>query len=121
MDCSQPVSSVHRISPAKNTGVGCHFLLQGIFPTRRSNSHHLHLLHWQADSLPLSHMGSPSISDFWPKQLCKNKFLLSSAAKFLVMCYYSSPEKLTKIPTNFNSSTFSFLFLFKILIITKCL
>ena len=36
--------------PGKNTGVGCHFLLQGIFPTQGSN---LQLLHWQADSLPL--------------------------------------------------------------------
>ena len=26
-------------SPAKNTGVGCHFLLQGIFPTQGSNPH----------------------------------------------------------------------------------
>ena len=25
------------LSPGKNTGVGCHFFLQGIFPTRRSN------------------------------------------------------------------------------------
>ena len=25
-------------SPGKNSGVGCHFLLQGIFPTQRSNS-----------------------------------------------------------------------------------
>ena len=24
-------------SPGKSTGVGCHFLLQGIFPTQRSN------------------------------------------------------------------------------------
>ena len=30
-------SSVHGDSPGKNTGVGCHFLLQGIFPTQRSN------------------------------------------------------------------------------------
>ena len=29
----------------KNTGVGCHFLLQGIFPTQGSNSHLLRLLH----------------------------------------------------------------------------
>jgi len=28
MDCSLPVSSVHGDSPGKNTGVGCHFLLQ---------------------------------------------------------------------------------------------
>ena len=38
-------------SPGKNTGVGCHFLLQGIFPTQVSTSHLLCLLHWQADSL----------------------------------------------------------------------
>ena len=37
----------------KNTGVGCHFLLQGIFPTQVSNSR---LLHWKEDSLPLSHL-----------------------------------------------------------------
>ena len=38
--------------PGKNTGVGCHLLLQGIFLTQGSN---LRLLHWQVDSLPLSH------------------------------------------------------------------
>ena len=37
--------------PGKNTEVGCHFLLWGIFPTQGSN---LCLLHWKADSLPLS-------------------------------------------------------------------
>ena len=41
--------------PGKNTGVGSHFLLQGIFRTQGWNSH---LLNWQADSLPLSHQGS---------------------------------------------------------------
>ena len=46
-------------SPGKNTGVGCHFLFQGIFPTRGSYLHLLCLLHWQPDSLPLSHLGSP--------------------------------------------------------------
>ena len=38
-------------SPGKDAGVGCHFLLQGIFPTQGSD---LYLLHWQEDSLPLS-------------------------------------------------------------------
>ena len=38
--------------PGKNTEVGCHFLLQDIFLTQILN---LHLLLWQADSLPLSH------------------------------------------------------------------
>ena len=42
--------------PGKNTGVGCHFPLQGIFPTWGSN---LCLPHWQADSLPPRHLGSP--------------------------------------------------------------
>ena len=43
--------------PGKNRGVGCHFLLQGIFPTQGSNPHLLYLLHWQAGSLPLRHLG----------------------------------------------------------------
>ena len=33
-------------SPEKNTGVGCHVLLQGIFPTQGSNLCLLQLLHW---------------------------------------------------------------------------
>ena len=45
--------------PGKNTGVGCHFLLQAIFPTQGLNLHLLCLLHWQANSLPLSHLGRP--------------------------------------------------------------
>ena len=34
MDCSQTGLSVHGDSPGKNTGVGCHSILQGIFPTQ---------------------------------------------------------------------------------------
>ena len=37
---------------SKNTGMGCHFLLQGIFLTQGSNLCLLHLLYWQAGSLP---------------------------------------------------------------------
>ena len=37
VDCSLPGSSVHGESPGKNTGVGCHFLLQGLFLTQGSN------------------------------------------------------------------------------------
>ena len=43
--------------PGKNTGVGCHFLLQRVFLTQRLNLHLLHFLRWQADSLPLHHLG----------------------------------------------------------------
>ena len=42
--------------PGSSTGVGCHFLLQGIFLTQGSNSH---LLHWQVHSLSPSHLGIP--------------------------------------------------------------
>ena len=38
---------------------GLPFLLQGIFPTEASKLCLLSLLHWQADSLPLCHLGSP--------------------------------------------------------------
>ena len=42
--------------PGRNTGVGCHFLLQETFLTQGLNPG---LLHWQEGSLPLSHQGSP--------------------------------------------------------------
>ena len=58
-DCSLPGSSVHGDSPGKNTGVGCHALLQCIFPTQRLNPRLLSLLFWQADSIPQSHLGMP--------------------------------------------------------------
>ena len=41
MDCSPPGSSVHGDSSGKNTGVGCHALLQGIFSTQGSNPPHI--------------------------------------------------------------------------------
>ena len=72
MDCSLPGSSVHGDSPGKNTGVGCHALLQWIFPTQGSN---LCLLHWQADPLSLSHQGRFN----WPQThtcSCSWKFLI---------------------------------------------
>ena len=54
-----PGSSVHGISPGKNTGVGCHFLLQGIFPTQGWN---LCLLHCRwIDSLPAELSGKPPL------------------------------------------------------------
>ena len=47
------------VSPGKNTRVGCHALLQGIFPNQGSNLHLLCLLHWQVGSLPLAPPGKP--------------------------------------------------------------
>ena len=47
--------------PDKNSGVDCHFLLQRIFQTHASNPDLLQFLHWQVDSLPLCHLGSPIV------------------------------------------------------------
>ena len=55
MDCNLPGCSVHGDSPGKNTGVGCHALLQGIFLTQGSN---LGLLHCSCILYHLSHQGS---------------------------------------------------------------
>ena len=55
MDCSPPGSCVHGDSSSKNTGVGCHALLQGIFPTQGSNPG---LLHCKQIVNYLSHQGS---------------------------------------------------------------
>ena len=43
--------------PGKKTVMGCHFLLQGSFPTKESNPCILCLFHWQANSLPLAPSG----------------------------------------------------------------
>ena len=70
MDCSPPGSSVHESFPRKNSGVGWHFLLQGIFLTQGLNPRLLHPLCWQGGSLPLSHLGSLGVGGIevvWPR------------------------------------------------------
>ena len=63
MDCSLP-GSEDLLSlwnfPGKSTGVGCHFLLQGIFPTQGSNlgRSNLGLAHCRQMLYHLSHQGS---------------------------------------------------------------
>ena len=47
---------------SKNTGMGCHFLPQGIFSTQGLKLHLLHPLHWQSGSLPLSQLENPDHS-----------------------------------------------------------
>ena len=62
--CRLPGSSVHGGSPGETTGVGCFYLLQGIFPTQGSTPYFLHLLHWQVGSLPLAPPGKPSVVSY---------------------------------------------------------
>ena len=50
-------------SPGKNTGVGWHFLLQGIFLTQGIKPASPVSPALQADSLPLSHQGSPEVAE----------------------------------------------------------
>ena len=63
MDCSLPGFSVHGDFPGKNTEVGCHPLLQGIFPTLGLNPG---LLYCGQILYCLSHQGNPRILSGWP-------------------------------------------------------
>ena len=69
MYCSPPGFSVLGDSPGKNTGVGCHVLLQEICPTQESNPGLLHCrqilyrLSYERDAPFLCKEGS---YDFWP-------------------------------------------------------
>ena len=70
MGCSPPGSSVHGDSPGKNTGVGCHALLQGIFPTQGLNPgirHYRQILYHL--SLP-GEDASPRRAELCPATLC---------------------------------------------------
>ena len=83
-------------SSGKNTGVGCHFLLQGIFPTQESNLGVSPAL--QADSLPLSCQGSYFQTD---SRACKTENTVS----FLLQksCYL-----VTKLCLSIGSSVHGF-------------
>ena len=74
VDCSLPGSSVHVIFQAIVTRVDCHFLLQGIFPTRGSNPG---LLHYRQMLYYLSHREVSSVV-IQPKLKISNKLLLTS-------------------------------------------
>ena len=61
MNCSPPGSSVHGISQARILEWVTISYSKGFFSTQRLNPPLSRLLHWQGDSLPLCHLGSPSI------------------------------------------------------------
>ena len=65
MDCSPPGFSVRGDSPGKNTGVGCHALLQGIFPTQGLNPG---LLHCRPILYQLSYQGCLPVTVIVVKQ-----------------------------------------------------
>ena len=61
MNCSLTGSSVHGDSLGKNSGLGCHALLQGIFPTQGLNPG---LPHCRQIFYCLSYQGSRQINEF---------------------------------------------------------
>ena len=94
VDCNPPGSSVHGDSLGNNTGVGCHVLLQRIFPTQGLNPHLLCPLHWQADSLPLASPRKP-ILGIYPdktriqKDICTPMFI---AVLFIIGKAWKQPK-----------------------------
>ena len=76
LDCSPPGSSVHGIFAGKRTGVGFHFLLQGILQTQRLNPCSC-VSSLQVDSLPLSHQESLA-----------NLFILSIISWHRAVCFF---------------------------------
>ena len=73
MDCSLPWLLCLWNFPGKNTGGGYHFFLLGIFPIQGLNPRLWSLLRWQADSLPLCHLGSPTLRCTpVPQDMCIN-------------------------------------------------
>ena len=79
MPDSQPARFLHPWNfPGKNTRVGYHFLLQGIFLTltQGSNLHLLRLLHWRQIPYHLSHQGS-----LYELELCINKVFCKKKKK----------------------------------------
>ena len=88
--------------PGKNTGVGCHFLLQRIFRTQRLNPGALCLLHWLAVSLPLCHLGTLSSSPTEPNFMrhLKEDFL---SCNVCVLCVVSRSDVSDSLrPHGFN-------------------
>ena len=104
MDCSQPDSSVHGDSPGKNTWVGCHALLQGIFPNQGSNPG---CPYCRRILYKLSYQGSPWLSMLQCKYHLKIIQVLSSACTFnflffLLICY-SSQDYLQKVDSKLHA------------------
>ena len=68
-ESSPPGSSGHGVSQARILEWAAISSSRGIFPTQGSNLCLLYLLHWQADSLLLSHLGSPSLRIYHPAHM----------------------------------------------------
>ena len=78
-------------SLGKNTGVSCHALLQEVFLTQELNFSLLFLLHWQADSLPLCHLGSPIIKQYNTSNISRIFYSIHSSPMQSFSYVHNSP------------------------------
>ena len=85
-------------SPGKNSGVGCHALLQGISPIQGLNPRLLCLLHWQALSLPLFPPGKPKVQQWCFKSSRKTRAPVSSPSPRF--CALAQSQPLVTTPAN---------------------
>ena len=119
MDCSPPGSSVHGDSPGKNTGGGCHALLQGIFPTQEFNpgiKPRSPIL--QADSLPSGPPGKPKNTGVGSLCLLQGIFLIQELNWGLLQCRWiflpvelpniTCIDKMVKLPTTYSEEILKF-------------
>ena len=91
MDYNLPYSSVMGFS-GQEYWSGLHFLLQGIFLTQGLNPCLLHVLHWQVDSSPLSHLGSLYIVNSTEYLGSVYPVLALNSAKKLLATYLKLPS-----------------------------
>ena len=112
MDCSPPGSSIHGDSPGKNTGVGCHALLQGIFLTQGLNlglPHCRRILLFEPPGKPKI-AGVGSLSLLQGNSLTGNQtgvyWVSAAAAKSLQLCPTVRPHRRqpTKAPLSLGFS-----------------
>ena len=110
MDCSLPGSSIHGVSPVKNTGVSCHALLQGTFP-RGIEPRYPAL---QVDSLLSEPPGKLKNTRVGSLSLLQGIFLIQKSNQGLLHCrqilyqlsYQGSPRILEWVAYPFSRESF---------------
>ena len=88
MDCSPPGSSVHGDSAGRNTGEGCHALLQGIFPTQGLKPG---LPHCRWILYLLSDQQSPKLQATQPNLNPISAHPISFSYNSLCFCFFHDP------------------------------
>ena len=92
----------------QNTGVGCHFLLQEIFLTYGSKLHLLHLIHWQADSLPLAAPGKPWVQILNLKSMWEESTLIIYLHEIIFFSAFNHFIEIYSIFPMYAMSSFSY-------------